>query len=59
MNATTSVTVYCARWKEYGGGWAESLVSWEDLESKVFGQAYAPSRSAVSFTSRQCKQGVT
>jgi len=54
-NATT--TVYCARWKEYGGGWAESNVSMRDLEIKVFGQAYAPSRINVSFTSYQRVQG--
>ena len=56
-NATT--TVYCARWIEYGGGWAESYVSWQDLESKVFGQAYAPSRINVSFTTRQESQCVS
>ena len=54
-NATT--TVYCARWTEYGGGWAESYASWQDLESKVFGRAYAPSRINVSFTSYQRVQG--
>jgi len=56
-NATT--TVYCARWTEYGGGWAESNVSMHDLEAKVFGQAYAPSRINVSFTIRQEGQGVS
>ena len=54
-----TVTVYCARWKEYGGGWAESYVSMRDLESKVFGQAYAPSRINVSFTTRQESQEVS
>jgi len=54
-NATT--TVYCARWTDYGGGWAESNISWQDLESKTFGQAYAPSRINVSFTSYQRVQG--
>ena len=54
-----STTVYCARWTEYGGGWAESRLSWADLESKVFGQAYAPSRINVSFTARQESQGVS
>ena len=54
-----STTVYCARWTEYGGGWAESYASWEDLEVNVFGQAYAPSRSNVTFTTRQESQGVS
>mgnify|MGYP001144231866 FL=1 len=54
-----STTVYCARWKEYGGGWAESLVSWADLDVNVFGRAYAPSRSNVSFSTRQESQGVS
>ena len=54
-----TVTVYCARWTEYGGGWAESLVSFEDLRIKVFGQAYAPSRNNVSFSSYQRSQSVS
>ena len=57
MKATT--TVYCARWTEYGGGWAESTVSMHDLEAKVFGRPYAPSRINVSFTTRQESQGVS
>ena len=57
MNNAT--TVYCARWTEYGGGWAESFVSWQDLESKTFGRAYAPSRINVSFTTRQESQCIS
>lgn len=53
-NAT--ITIYCARWTEYGGGWAESDVSWRDLKVKVFGRAYAPSRINVSFSSYQRSQ---
>jgi len=56
-NATT--TVYCARWTDYGGGWAESCISYADLSAKVFGRAYAPSRINVSFTSRQESQDVS
>jgi len=53
-----SVTVYAARWRSHQGQqYAESLVSWDALESKVFGQAYAPSRSEVTFTSYQRVQG--
>ena len=55
MNNAT--TVYCARWKEYGGGWAESRIGWADLETHVFGQAYAPSRINVTFSSYQESQG--
>jgi len=54
-NATT--TVYCARWRSHQSPeYAESLVSWAALETKVFGQPYAPSRSDVSFTSYQRRQ---
>ena len=57
-NATT--TVYCARWKERGEScFAVSNTSWAALETKVFGQAYAPNRSDVSFTSYQHSQGVS
>lgn len=48
-----TMVVYCARWKEYGGGWAESRTSWEHLETLVFGQPYAPSKGDVSFTTRK------
>lgn len=48
-----TMLVYCARWKEYGGGWAESRTSWEHLETLVFGQPYAPSKGDVSFTTRK------
>ena len=50
-------TVYCARWKEYGGGWQESRIGWADLETLVFGQAYSPSRINVTFSSYQESQG--
>ena len=53
----THAAVYCARWTEYGGGWQESRLSQEHLETLVFGQAYAPSRINVSFTTRQESQG--
>lgn len=53
-----SVTVYAARWRAHGGQeYAESLVSWEALETKVFGQAYAPNRADVTFSSYQRSQG--
>jgi len=56
---TYKITVYCARWTDYGGGWAESRISYADLSAKVFGQPYAPSRASVSFTSYQESQEVS
>jgi len=57
-NATT--TVYCARWKERGEScFVVSSESWDALETKVFGQAYAPNRSEVTFTSYQHRQDVS
>ena len=56
--ATT--TVYCARWRSHHGQeYAESLVSFDALETNVFGQAYAPSRNQVSFTQYERSQGVS
>jgi hypothetical protein len=54
---TTTTTVYCARWTDYGGGWEHSSISWKELEMKVFGQAYSPNRDNVRFTSYQRVQG--
>ena len=57
-NATT--TVYCARWKAHGEScFATSNESWDDLETRVFGRAYAPSRINVSFSSYQESQDVS
>jgi len=54
------MTVYAARWRSYQGQqYAESLVSWDALESKVFGQPHAPSRAEVTFTSYQRVQDVS
>ena len=54
---TTTTTVYCARWKAHGESCqAESILSWDALESKVFGQAYSPNRADVTFTSYQRRQ---
>jgi len=56
----TKVTVYCARWKERGEScFVVSSESWEALETKVFGQAYSPNRTDVSFTSYQRRQVVS
>ena len=56
----TTTTVYCARWRSHQGGeYAESLVSFDALESKVFGQAYAPSRNQVAFTQYERSQGIS
>ena len=56
----TSTTVYCARWKAHGGQqYEESLIGWGALESTVFGQAYSPNRSEVTFTSYQRRQEVS
>ena len=52
-----TTTVYCARWTEFGGGWAESRLSWDHLDTLVFGRPYGPSRINVSFTSYQESQG--
>ena len=53
-------TVYCARWKAHGEScFVVSSESWETLESKVFGQAYAPSRAEVTFTRYQHRQYVS
>ena len=55
-----SVTVYAARWRSHQGGeYAESLVSFDALETKVFGQAYAPNRNQVTFTQYERGQGVS
>ena len=55
-----TVTVYAARWRSHQGPeYEESLVSFEALESKVFGRPYAPSRADVSFTSYQRRQDVS
>ena len=54
---TYTTTVYCARWTDYGGGWEHSTLSWRELEIKVFGQPYAPSRSNVTFSSYEESQG--
>ena len=57
---TTRTTVYCARWRSHQGPeYAESVVSFDALEPKVFGQAYAPNRSEVTFTSYQRRQDVS
>jgi len=57
-NATT--TVYCANWKAHGEAcFVVSSESWDALETKVFGQPYAPNRSDVSFTSYQHRQDVS
>ena len=56
----TTTTVYCARWRSHHGGeYAESLVSFDALESKVFGQAYAPSRNQVIFTQYERSQCIS
>ena len=56
----TRTTVYCARYmSQWGQQYEESLVSFEALETKVFGQPYAPSRSEVTFTSYQRRQDVS
>jgi hypothetical protein len=55
-----TLTVYAARWRSHQGQeYAESLVSFDALESKVFGQAYSPNRSEVTFTSYQRSQDVS
>ena len=56
----TRTTVYCARWKAHGEScFVVSSESWDALETKVFGQAYAPNRSEVTFTSYQHRQDVS
>jgi len=56
----TTTTVYCARWRSHQSPeYAESVVSWAALETIVFGQAYAPNRADVSFTSYQRRQDVS
>ena len=47
--------VYVARWQEYGGGYATADTLGK-LQLIVFGQAYAPSRAGVQFTSYQRSQ---
>jgi len=55
-----SVTVYAARWRSHQGQqYAESLVSFDALDTKIFGQAYSPNRAEVTFTSYQRRQDVS
>jgi len=60
LDQVVPMTVYCANWKAHGEScFAVSNTSWAALETKVFGQPYAPSRAEVSFTSYQHSQGVS